>query len=75
MSLNLSPLPWETILVKTASDPYLIDYYPPNHKYKMAKCIISYILTHSEQITRKYALRNPVPVEFMFDLLKLDVVF
>lgn len=40
----------------------------------MAKCIISYILTHSEQITRKYSLRNPVPVGFMFDSLRLDVL-
>lgn len=41
----------------------------------MAKCIISYVVTHSEQISRKYSLGNPVPVGFMFDLLRLDVLF
>lgn len=41
----------------------------------MAKCIIFSILTHSEQITWIYTLRNPVPVGLMFDLLRLDVLF
>lgn len=75
MFFNFSPLSSETILVKTVSDPYLIDYYSPNHKYKMAKCLLCYILIHSGQITRKYTVRNLAPVGFMFDLLRLGVLF